>query len=169
MGGTVAAVDSFDSLRRPPDNPRAGLISTASHDGRAASGDRAGHPPDQGGSLLPRSGESAPRARVSRLGRHHVSRWEDHHPRRHRAHDELRRAPGAGGRADPALRQDRRAGERHRRCRLRLRPGARDRARAPEHHVGEVPHALGGGASGEPASLELTPAGAEAPASTFRC
>src|SRR2546426_379001 len=41
----------------------------------------------------------------------------------------------------------------------RIRPGTRDGARAPEHHVGEVPHALGGGASGESASLELTACG----------
>jgi 5-methyltetrahydropteroyltriglutamate--homocysteine methyltransferase len=69
--------------------------------------------------------------------------------------DELRRAPGAGGRAPHAIREDRGARERHRRRGLRVCPGPGHGPRAPGHHVGEVPHAVGRGAAGEPAPLAL--------------
>ena len=128
------------------------------HDGRAAGGDRARHPQGQRRRLFARGGEPAPRARVPRLGAHQAPGRQDPHPGRHRAHDELRRASGAGRGTDPALRQARRARERHRRRGLRLRAGPRDRARAPEHHVGEVPHARGGSPAGESAPLGDPPA-----------
>src|SRR5439155_1682015 len=57
--------------------------------------------------------------------------------------------------ADHALREVGRARERHRRRRLWICPGPRHRARASEHHVGEVPHAGGGGAAGEPTPLAV--------------
>jgi len=48
-----------------------------------------------------------------------------------RAHDELRRAPGTGGRADHSRHEARRAGERDHRRGLRIRAGAYDREGAP--------------------------------------
>ena len=57
---------------------------------------------------------------------------QDPHPRRRHPPHDHGRAPAPGRPAHRALRQDRRAGERHRRHRLRLRPGRAHQAPAPE-------------------------------------
>ena len=61
------------------------------------------------------------------------------HPRRHRLHDQLRRAPGAGSAAHRPLRRGRRPRERHRGHRLRLRHlRARKADRRSAHRLGQA-------------------------------
>ena len=121
-----------------------GKLARPAHDGHRVQAHRQRHAADQGAVLLRRGGEPAPRARVPRLRGREAARRQDPDARRDRPHDELRRAPGAGGGADHELRQARRARERDRGPGLRLRAGLRDEARAREHPVGEVPrHARG--------------------------
>ena len=73
--------------------------------------------------LFDRGRQSAPRARMARVGEGEAAAGQDPDPRRDHPSHHHRRASAAGRRPHRALRQDRRARERHRRHRLRLRPG----------------------------------------------
>ena len=84
----------------------------------------------EGRRLLHRDGQSAPRARMARVGDGEAAGGAHSRPRRHQPFDERGGASRAGGRAARAHRQGGRARERHGRHRLRLRPGAAREARA---------------------------------------
>ena len=81
-----------------------------------------------------RSGQSAPRTRVARLGRSEVARRQSARPRRRRPRHGHRRTSASDRRPPRALRQNRRARKRHGRHRLRPRPEGRQ----PTNLLGEI-------------------------------
>src|SRR5260370_757036 len=92
----------------------------------------------RGGFILQLDCPDPARARVEGLRAGEAAAGQDHHPRGARFHDQLHRAPRAGGRADRALRAPGRPRERHCRNRLRLRHlGGPGRGR-PRHRLGEA-------------------------------
>jgi 5-methyltetrahydropteroyltriglutamate--homocysteine methyltransferase len=112
------------------------------------------------GAYSVRGGQRAPRARVPRLGARATARGQDPDPRRGDALHQPDRAPGAGLRADPALRPVGRPRERDRRHGLRVRwthpPAARlgeargaGRGRAARHPRPRLPVAARSAAAGD--------------------